>query len=76
MLMWIALTMVIMFTFNSMIHSARDSTSFVNTLFFSLFSLTLGIGYTFFCFRNGHIIPYLIGCLLALPISQKLDRKE
>ena len=76
MLMWIALTMVIMFTFNSMIHSARDSTSFVNTVFFTFFSLALGLGYTIFCFRSGHIIPYLIGCFLAVPISQKLDKKE
>ena len=59
-----------------MIHSARDSKEFINTLFFSLFSLVLGFGYTIFCFRNGHVIPYLIGCLLSLPISQKLDRKE
>ena len=76
MLMWIALSIVIMFTFNSMIHSARDSSDMTNKIFFSLFSITLGVAYTMFCFRHDHILEYLIGAFVAVPISAKLDNKE
>lgn len=68
--------MVIMFTSVSMIHSARDSEVLSSSIFFTLFSITLALGYTYYCFNYGDPLAYLIGALLSIPIAQKLDNNK
>ena len=76
MLIWTALTMVVMFTAISMIHNSRDSKTLSSQIFFSLFSLVLSIGYTLFCFKNGNIFGYILGTSFATPMALKLDKNK
>ena len=76
MLLWISLTLVVMFTFVSLTHTARNAKDVQNTIFYSIFCLLLGIGYTLFCFNTNHEIEYLIGTLIAIPLAQKFSTRD
>ena len=76
MLLWFSLTLVVMFTFASLTHTARNAEDVHDTIFYALFCIILGGGYTIFCFKTNHEIEYLIGTLIALPLAQKFNSKE
>jgi hypothetical protein len=65
-----------MFTFVSLTHTARSSTDAKNAIFYAVFCLLLGLGYTIFCFKTNHALEYLIGTLIAVPLAQKFSTKE
>ena len=76
MLLWISLTLVVMFTFVSLTHTARNAKDVHDTIFYAIFCLLLGAGYTIFCFKFNHELEYLIGTLIAMPLAQKFNSRE
>lgn len=76
MLLWICLTLVVMFTFVSLTHTARNANDAKNSIFYAIFCLLLGLSYTIFCFKTNHELEYLIGTLIAVPLAQKFLNKD
>ena len=76
MLFWFAVTLVVMFTFVSLTHTAKNAKDVKDTIFYSIFCLILGIGYTIVCFKTNHELEYLIGTLIAIPLAQKFGSKD
>jgi hypothetical protein len=76
MLLWICLTVVVMFTFTSLTHTAKNANDIHDTIFYAIFCLLLGIGYTVFCFKFNHELEYLIGTLIAMPLAQRYSTRD
>lgn len=76
MLLWFSLTLVVMFTFVSLTHTAKNAKDVQNTIFYAIFCLLLGLGYTWFCFEMNHELEYLAGTLVAIPLAQKFSTRD